>query len=144
MQFQLRQAEASDFDLIWQLRVATMKTVISEAYGWDEATQREYAAESLKGQIVLVEGTPIGVLTLADWGDQLHLVWMAILPLFQRSGLGSDILRHCQQLAVNAGKPLTLQVLRNNPAVHLYERFGFKTYRRNGEHRLQMRWEHNV
>jgi hypothetical protein len=88
MTFRLRKAEEADLDFIWRLRVATMKDAISQSYGWDEETQRGYAAESLRGEIVLIDENPVGVLTLADWGDQTHLVWMAILPEMQRQGLG--------------------------------------------------------
>ena len=52
--FRLRPAEPSDFEFIWRLRVATMQHMIEAAYGWDEATQRAYAQESLGGMIVLV------------------------------------------------------------------------------------------
>jgi ribosomal protein S18 acetylase RimI-like enzyme len=90
--------------------------------------------------IVLVGEEPVGVLTLADWGDQLHLVWMAIQSEVQGRGLGGALLEHCQQQALQAGKPLTLQVLQGNPAVALYKRCGFEVYERNGPHRLLMRW----
>jgi hypothetical protein len=55
MTFRLRKAEGADLDFIWRLRVATMKEAISQSYGWDEGTQRGYAAESLRGEIVLID-----------------------------------------------------------------------------------------
>jgi hypothetical protein len=58
VEFQLRKATAADWDFIWELRVRTMKRVISESHGWDVDMQRTYAAESLNGQIVLVGGQP--------------------------------------------------------------------------------------
>jgi len=143
MRFRLRKAEEADLDFIWRLRVATMKETISQSYGWDEETQRGYAAESLRGEIVLIDEKPVGVLTLVDWGDQMHLVWMAVLPEMRRQGLGGEMIEYCQQQAFEAGKPLTLQVLRNNPAVSLYKRHGFEVYDQNGPHKLLMRWNHN-
>jgi ribosomal protein S18 acetylase RimI-like enzyme len=121
-----------------------MKPVIEASYGWDEATQRGYAQESLRGAIVLVGDEPVGVMTLADWGDQLHLVWMAVAPPAQRRGLGSALIEYCQRRARELSKPLTLQVLRNNPAVGLYERCGFEVYDRRGAHALLMRWQPEV
>jgi ribosomal protein S18 acetylase RimI-like enzyme len=144
MTFNLRKAEEADLDFIWRLRVATMKEGISPSYGWDEETQRGYAAESLRGEIVLIDERPVGVLTLADWTHELHLVWMAILPEMQRQGLGTALIEHCQRHALEAGKPLTLQVLRNSPAVSLYERFGFQVYDQNGPYKLLMRWTHRA
>ena len=142
MTLRLRKAEEADLDFIWGLRVATMKEAVSQSYGWDEGTQRGYAAESLRGEIVLIDEKPVGVLTLADWGDQLHLVWMAILPEAQRQGLGGALVEHCKRKALEAGKPLTLQVLRNNSAVSFYKRYGFEAYAQNGPHKLLMRWIH--
>lgn len=141
MRFRLRKARPADLDFIWRLRVATMKEVISESYGWDEVTQRRYAAESLDGEIVLVDEKPVGVLTLADRGDVIHLVWMAVLPVAQRQGLGSALIAYCKLRARDAEKPLTLQVLRNNPAFSLYERQGFEVYAENGPHKVLMRWD---
>jgi GNAT superfamily N-acetyltransferase len=117
-----------------------MKQIIEAAYGWDEATQRAYAEESLGGMIVLVEEKPVGVVTLTDWGDQLHVVWMAIAAEMQGHGLGRALVEYCQRQAVEEKKPLTLQVLRGNPAGALFERLGFQVYERNGPHRLLMRW----
>ena len=140
MTFRLRRARRTDLDFMWRLRVATVKEAISKSYGWDEETQRGYAAESLRGEIVLIDERPVGVLTLADWGDQMHLVWMAIQPEMQRQGVGSALVEYCQRQALEAGKPLTLQVLRDNPAVSLYKRYGFEVYDQNGPHKLLMRW----
>lgn len=140
MNFSLRKAERADLDFIWRLRIATMKEAISHSYGWNEETQRGYAAESLRGEIVLVDERPVGVLTLADWTNELHIVWVAILPEMQRHGLGSALIGYCRRQALKAGKPLTLQVLRDSPAVRLYERHGFHIYDQNGSHKLLMRW----
>ena len=65
---------------------------------------------------------------------------MAIQPEMQRQGLGGALIEHCQRRALEADKPLTLQVLRDNPAVSLYKRYGFEVYDQNGPHKLLMRW----
>jgi GNAT superfamily N-acetyltransferase len=117
-----------------------MKHTIEQAYPWDEATQRGHAEESLGGMIVLVEEKPVGVVTLADWGDQLHVVWMALAPEVQGRGLGRALVEYCQRQARQATKPLTLQVLRGNPASEFYKRCGFEEYGRSDPQRLLMRW----
>ena len=140
-EFTLRQAIAADLNFIWQLRLTTMKNIISASYGWDESTQRQYAAESLQGNIVLVEGDRAGVITLSDWQDQLHLTFMSLLPQYQGLGLGSRLIEYAKKRAVNQNRPLTLQVLKIHPARLFYERHGFKVYERNGTHKLLMRWK---
>lgn len=90
--FTLRQAIASDLEFIWQLRIVTMKNIISASYGWDESTQRQYAAESLQGNIVLVEGDRAGIVTLSNWQDQLHLTFIALLPQYQGRGFSAKLI----------------------------------------------------
>lgn len=86
--FQLRPALDSDRDFIWSLRVATMKRLVAEAYGWDESVQRAYAEESLAGQIVVIDDRPVGVVTLKDWAEEVHLGWVALSPEVQGRGPG--------------------------------------------------------
>ncbi|MEO0375232.1 MAG: GNAT family N-acetyltransferase [Cyanobacteria bacterium P01_A01_bin.17] len=143
MEYRLRKAAKEDWSFIWSLRVTTMKDQINDTYGWEENTQKSYAQESLHGEIVLIDEMPVGVTTLADWGDQLHLVWIAILPARQGLGLGKALVKYCQQQASARNKPLSLQVLRNNPALWLYEKQGFEIYDQNGPYKLLMRWQPN-
>lgn len=141
LKFSLRPAIASDFDFIWQLRIITLQEVISQSYGWDEHTQRSYAAESLAGNIVLVEGNKVGVITISDWSDQLHLAFIALLPRYRGRGLGSQLIEYAQNRAKLEHKPLSLQVLKNNPARLFYEKHGFKAGDRNGAEKLLMQWQ---
>jgi ribosomal protein S18 acetylase RimI-like enzyme len=136
----LRKAGVEDLDFIWRLRTITMKPLIETTGEWIESTQRRYAQDSLKGEIVLVDNAPVGVITIADWGDQLHLVWMAIHPDFQRRGLGRKLIEHAQDQARQASKPLSLQALRENPAVKLYMKCGFNVYDVQEQGKLLMRW----
>ena len=141
MTFELRKVASTDWNFICDLRVSTMKGVIEQAYGWDDDQQRRIAAESMHGEVVVVNGSPVGVLTLAHRRDDVHLVWMAVAPTMQRQGLGGALIAHCQQVARRLHKPLTLQVLRNNQAFVLYTRFGFRVYDHNGPHKVLMRWD---
>ena len=141
MTFELRKVQPADWEFVWALRVATMKDVIADAYGWDDDVQRSFAAESMAGEVVVVDASSAGVLALARRPHELHLVWMAVVPAMQRQGLGSSLIAHCQRLAREMEQPLTLQVLRNNPAMSLYARHGFERYARNGNHNVLMRWE---
>ncbi|MBE9007926.1 GNAT family N-acetyltransferase [Fortiea sp. LEGE XX443] len=81
-----------------------MKDMIGQSYGWDEDIQRSYARESLTGKLVLVHGVAVGVITLSDWGEQLHLSWLAIVPEMQRQGLGGNLIQYCKQQATKLYK----------------------------------------
>src|SRR5207253_427585 len=98
------------------LRVATMRPLIERTYGWDEAMQHVYAEASLQGRIAEADGTRVAVLTVLDWGHELHLAWVAVIPTLQGRGLGGALVRVAQDEAGAAGKPLSLQVLAANRA----------------------------
>lgn len=60
--------------------------------------------------------------------DEAHLVTFAIHPSYRGRGLGKVLLTHILRDARKKGiKRVTLEVRESNqPAQHLYERFGFK------------------
>jgi ribosomal protein S18 acetylase RimI-like enzyme len=118
-----------------------MKRLVHHAYGWDESVQRSYADESLAGQVVLVGGRPVGVLTLKDWADEFHLGWVALLPEVQGRGLGRALVRWAQSCAAARNRPLTLQVLPSNPACALYRDLDFIETGRSPRGDIRMRWE---
>ena len=49
-----------------------------------------------------------------------------LLPTARNRGLGTSFLKWMQERADRKRKDLTLDVLNNNPARHLYDRLGFK------------------
>ena len=57
--------------------------------------------------------------------DTLFLANLQILPEEQVNGLGTSIIKAILAQAHDKGIPLFLQVLKVNPALHLYERPGF-------------------
>jgi ribosomal protein S18 acetylase RimI-like enzyme len=58
---------------------------------------------------------------LVDYGENIRLVDIALLPKFRKQGYGSAAIRELFEL----GKPVTLHVSIDNPARNLYERLGF-------------------
>ena len=100
MKFTLQKATETDLDFIWRLRVVTMKDMITSFSEWDEHAQRNYAAESLNGYIVLVAENRAGVITISDWEDQLHVTWLAVLPHYQGQGLGTELIKYAQSQAL--------------------------------------------
>jgi ribosomal protein S18 acetylase RimI-like enzyme len=125
MEYALRPVTPDDLPFLWTLREAAMRPNYEPVEGWDEAVQRERAAESLVGRLVLVDGEPVGVLTVKDRGHELHLTWVAVLPSFQGRGLGTALVQLAQSEAAATGRPLSLHVQPDNPARRLYERLGF-------------------
>jgi GNAT superfamily N-acetyltransferase len=70
---------------------------------------------------------------------ELRLIDIALLPPFQRQGLGSQLVLYLQQLAAAQSLPMSLHVAINNPAIALYQRLGFSVCGGDGMHH-QMLW----
>lgn len=76
-------------------------------------------------QIILSDGEPIGRILVHRTPEFFLLVDIALLPEHQKQGIGAKYLRELIQKSEEAGVPVRLQVLKNNPAQRLYERLGF-------------------
>jgi ribosomal protein S18 acetylase RimI-like enzyme len=82
--------------------------------------------------LVISRGTePIGRLYLDRWKKEHRLVDIALLPEHRGLGYGTAMLRDLIEEADAAGKPLSIHVEKNNRAMGLYRRLGFRPV---GEH----------
>lgn len=125
---QLRPASNEDFDFLYNLHRTTMKEYIEATWGWDPEYHRERFTNNFqpaKSQIVVVDGRDAGVLVVETRDDELFLSGIYILPEYQNRGLGTSLLRDLLAQAGRRGLPVTLQVIKINPARRLYERLGF-------------------
>jgi ribosomal protein S18 acetylase RimI-like enzyme len=96
--------------------------------GWDEAWQADYFHvhfDPVHCQIIQAEGVDVGMLSVETRPDSVFIASIAILPAYQRAGIGTVIIRQVLGQAACLGLPVMLQVLKVNPARHLYERLGF-------------------
>ena len=58
-------------------------------------------------------------------GKDWHLIQIQMKPVFQGQGLGTQLIQTVIHEARSAGASLSLNVLKANPALRLYERLGF-------------------
>jgi GNAT superfamily N-acetyltransferase len=111
-------------------------------WGWDEAVQQEFHARSWRlrrPDIIVVDGEDAGTVQLVRREADYHLGEFYLLPRHQGRGVGSRLLRQMLSLADAEGVPVTLQVIRINPARRLYERHGFRVRCETATHFLMER-----
>jgi mycothiol synthase len=76
----------------------------------------------------------VGILIVADGASPrlLDLAYLGVLPGSRRRGIGREMLAHVLHIAKTSGADgMTLLVdERNQPAIQLYEQFGFRTFDR--------------
>lgn len=130
MEIELRPAVFADRDFLWEVHCKTMKPYVSELFGWNEDFQKRYFFEHYnpdKTSVVIVDGKEVGMVRLDESQLGTMLTNLEILTEYQGKGVGRKIIQDLIVKADAKGLPMTLKVLRNNPAKTLYELMGFKT-----------------
>jgi ribosomal protein S18 acetylase RimI-like enzyme len=94
----------------------------------------------MRADVILVDDVQAGRLLVARWAEEIRIVDISILPEFRGRGAGSLLLHELLDEARATRKRLSIHVERENRALSLYERLGF---RRVGEHGvyLSMEWD---
>ncbi|HSR32727.1 MAG TPA: GNAT family N-acetyltransferase [Anaerolineae bacterium] len=124
----LRQATSVDGDFLYQLIKTTMREYVEPIWGWDEDWQSNYFRERFdpdEVQIVVLDGQDIGAVSVEIRATELFLSRIYLLPAYQGRGIGTCLIQSILDEAFAQGLPVTLQVLKGNPARGLYERLGF-------------------
>ena len=88
---------------------------------------------------------PIGRLYYVESHEgSIRIIDIAIIPEFQKKGLGTTILNGIFERAKDIKQPITIHVESFNPAMNLYKRLGFqKISETNGVyHLLQWNYKH--
>jgi GNAT superfamily N-acetyltransferase len=126
----LRIASERDREFLYNLHCRTMRMVIEQTWGWDEAWQRaEFDRRFCEHAVSIIEcdGADAGAIVLEWKADSVYIHEFQVLPEYQGRGIGSAVLRRVIGQAGSRGLAVTLSVLRANPrAQQLYERLGFR------------------
>ena len=108
--------------------------------GWGEAEKEVFLRMQFNAQhtfymdrfqhaaydVILLDGEPVGRLYVDRREDEIRIIDIALLPEHRRKGIGSRLLSGILAEADMAGLPVRIHVERNNPALGLYHRFGFR------------------
>ncbi len=148
----LRPATAADTTLLVEVYAASRADELDRATwqpGQREAFERmqfdlqdrQYRAAHPHGSfdVVEVDGHPAGRLYLSDPSesdDDIRIVDIALLPAFQRQGIGGALVRAVTDRAAAEGRTVSLHVETGHRASGLYERLGFRQVEDRGIRRL--------
>jgi ribosomal protein S18 acetylase RimI-like enzyme len=105
------------------------------------AYYREHYAEA-EFSVVLRDGQPAGRLYVARWPEEIRIVDITFLPEHRGAGLGSRLLAGLLEEARQRpeGRVVSIHVERQNPALELYRRLGFREVADKGVY-LLLEWE---
>jgi len=137
----LRPATDDDFPFLLLVHRLTMKSYVEATWGrWDDADQEERLRgefEPAKCEIIVFDNKAVGYVSVEDHEDFFFIAFIAILPEYQRLGIGTKIIQNVITRGNERKIPVCLNVLKVNPARSLYERLGFRVVG-GDEHRLYM------
>ena len=121
--------------------------------GWNDAEKEAFLRQQFTAQhkfymeqfseaefqLILLNAEPIGRLYVDRRKDEIRLIDIALLPEHRNKGIGSRLLQDLFEEARKINKPLRIHVEHFNPALHLYQRLGFKRIGDTGVYFL-MEW----
>lgn len=93
----------------------------------------EHYKEALN-YVVLFDGKPAGRHMIHYGTEDIRLVDTAILPEYRGHGIGTVIFKDAFKDSVKLGLPCVLHVIKESPALRLYERLGFRVIGEIGFH----------
>jgi ribosomal protein S18 acetylase RimI-like enzyme len=125
MNFELIQATEKDRAYLLELRKSTMveHLEISGQFLSDEEHEIRLNDAYNCSHMIICESGLIGTLKYREYENRLEIMQIQIFPAFQKNGLGRMVLEQ----VINSSQPkfIELTVLKENPALKLYERLGF-------------------
>jgi ribosomal protein S18 acetylase RimI-like enzyme len=124
----LRPALPADEAFLFALRKATMTTHLTRVgEPADDAAHRARLLHRYDAaQVICVDGAPAGLLKAHRTDTEWVVVQIQISPVLQGRGIGERALRVVLRAAEADALPVTLKVLKGNPAKRLYDRLGFE------------------
>ena len=126
---EFRPTTINDIEFLFHLHKAALGEYVDQTWGWDDDWQRQHIVNKFKPgteQIILLDGEAIGLISVVDKRDEIFLGKISIHPQHQNSGIGTQLIQAVLDDAHGKGVPVSLRVLKVNPARRLYERLGFE------------------
>jgi len=123
-----RPAVDEDSASLWDIHRAAMRGYVAATWGWDDESQESRFREqwsAARFQVIERANRPVGMLALEITPEGMRLGSIEIDPTEQGQGIGSAVVSAILAEARARGLPVSLRVLKVNPARRLYERLGF-------------------
>ena len=124
----LRPALAADEAFLFALRKATMTEQLTRVgEPADDDTHRSRLLHRYDtARVICLDGVPAGLLKAHRTDSEWVVVQFQVTPALQGRGIGESVLHTVLRAAQADALPVTLKVLKGNPAKRLYDRLGFE------------------
>ncbi|WP_152223149.1 GNAT family N-acetyltransferase [Pseudomonas sp. SCB32] len=153
LELNLRPMEDADLAFLRELYAST-RAAEMERIPWDKATKDAFLTQQFNAQhqyyqahyegadfsLICHDDQPIGRLYVFRGPTTHNLIDISLMPQWHRRGIGTGFIADLTREADALGRSIRLFVEPENPALRLYERFGFRETGRR-QHYLQMNRE---
>ena len=112
---------------------------LRQQFGAQTAHYRQHYADA-DYSIILVDGAPAGRLYLHQRPSDVRIMDILLAPEYRGKGVGTMLLQEILDRAAANGGSVSIHVEQDNPALRLYERFGFRQIDTFGVY-LLMEWK---
>lgn len=138
-EIQFRPICDDDAETLYQCYAST-RTEELKVTGWPEQQKEAFLRQQFHAQsvhyakyyngsrfhVILVAGSPAGRLYVDVWPSEIRIVDITLLPAYRGRGIGSFLIEQLIAESEGCGKPLSIHVERQNPAMKWYLRLGFE------------------
>ena len=152
----LRPIQVEDLVVLNEIYGSTREEELKQVQDWSNEQKQSFLAQQFMAQhtyyqknyvggefyLIKKNKDDIGRLYIHENYQEngVRIIDIALLPKWQKQGIGKSILEDILQKAKEIDRPVTIHVESFNPAKHLYERLGFKKISEtNGVYHL-MEW----
>ncbi len=127
MEIELIGAKETDQGFLFDLRKQTMVKHLEKAgiYLSDQEHMARVNKHFEASKIIIKSGKRIGLLKCLETLTNIEIMQLQIAPQFQGMGIGKYLVNELISKATLESKNISLNVLKENPAKHLYLRCGF-------------------
>jgi ribosomal protein S18 acetylase RimI-like enzyme len=134
MKLEIRQYTEEDYQYTHDLHRLNMISYVDKYWGgWNSDIFRKDVRPEITW-IIETDGQKVGFFVL-NFEEKAHLMNIQISPTYQGKGAGSQTISHCENESIKKGFDyMYLESFLDNPALHLYQRLGYKTYKVTESH----------
>lgn len=121
------------------LSAEQLQPLLEMQYRGREFSYSQSATQLADSILCLEDGTPAGRMLVDRQVDCYRVMDIAVLAAHRKGGIGKRALQELQQEAKASSLPIRLRVMKDSPALRLYERLAFKPID-GDELSIQMEW----
>jgi len=139
--FRFRDARESDFSFAEALYLGTMEALLLPLGDWDlEKFRARFKAQYkiAECRVIVADGRDIGFVQVAETETERNIAQLHLADGYRGIGIGSKIAKDLIAGSERDGKTISLSTPRNNKAIALYKRLGFKISQDDGESIISM------